>query len=98
MRPGYKTTEFWIVILWWSLTATAVLAVVCLPWPGCLFASLVAGALAYFSCALSNNYGENRYLLKSERREQVAESASPRQAFGFGAGVASESEENEDEE
>lgn len=99
MRRGFKTTEFWVAILWWSLTACAVASVFFLRCPANLFMACVSGALAYFSCALCNNYSENRYLLKSERRQQEAAAGEPRQAFGFGRYVAVESEsENEDEE
>ena len=94
MVPGWKTTEYWLAIKWLCLTACAFAALFHSSWTIALCSMPAVVALVYMSAAISNNYGENRYLLKLSRITELSEEEQPSKHFGFRVVSAGVSEED----
>ncbi len=96
MRDGWKTTEFWVAVKWWCLTASSVALLLQSTWTSALISLPAVCVLIYMAAAVANNYGENRYLLKAQRSEP--DEKGPPQRFGFASHIAVESADGEEED
>ena len=99
MKPGWKTSEFFLAVKWSAMGAAAVAALLAsLPqsWEAALIALPPVCLLVYLAGAQAHNYAENRFQLKARQMPAPeAGPAEPAKTMGFGRYVAAETELNE---
>lgn len=104
MRPGYRTTEFWLAAHWMMVATGSAAHLLLSPpatWTGAVATAVAVGTLVYFAGVINNNYSENRFLQKSAGRlkqQGRSEEEETRPAFGFGRFIEVETEEGEQDD
>ena len=91
MRPGYRTTEFWLAAKWIFMVAGGLFLLLHHPpqdWHVSIAAGVALAVMSYMAGAVTNNYGENRFQLKARGVgfvQQQQEDNSQRGPMGFHA-------------
>lgn len=107
MKPGWRTSEFWLACHWSAMAGAAVASLLhFLPgqWQSALIASPAVCLLVWLAGAQGNNYGENRFQLKAQRRATACQGghgeqdSDPGKTFVFGPQLVGAPQTGEEED